>query len=55
MVEDISDLWQDVTGDGIAWILINHPEVANAVRPMTMQELRGALVDAVADPRRWRW
>jgi naphthoate synthase len=37
--------------DGIAKITINRPEVRNAFRPLTVNEMRDALQDARSDPR----
>ncbi|MBD3759619.1 enoyl-CoA hydratase/isomerase family protein [Rhizorhabdus sp.] len=44
-----SDIQADVTSDGIARISFNRPEVANAVRPQTMEQLCHAIDRANAD------
>ncbi len=36
--------------DGIATITINRPEVRNAFRPLTIEEMQKALIDAKEDP-----
>lgn len=41
-VGDWSDIKYEVSGDGVAKITINRPEVRNAFRPQTLFELRGA-------------
>jgi naphthoate synthase len=47
---DYTDIRYDVSGDGIAKITINRPEVRNAFRPQTLFELREAFTLAQDDP-----
>jgi dihydroxynaphthoic acid synthetase len=45
--------FEDVTyedKDGVAWITINRPQVLNALRRQTYEELRDAVKQATADP-----
>lgn len=45
-----TDIVYEKDGDGIAKITINRPEVRNAFRPLTVQELQAAFADARDDP-----
>ena len=49
-VKDYSDIKFEVSGDGIAKITINRPEVHNAFRPQTLFQLSEALDIARDDP-----
>lgn len=49
-VKDFTDIKLEKTGDGIAKITINRPEVRNAFRPLTVQELLQAFDVAQEDP-----
>jgi naphthoate synthase len=44
------DIRYELSGDGIAKITIDRPEVRNAFRPQTLVEISGALEDAREDP-----
>jgi len=46
---DYDDIRYESSGDGIAKITINRPEVRNAFRPQTLMEISQALVDARED------
>jgi naphthoate synthase len=46
---DYSDIRYELSGDGIAKITINRPEVRNAFRPQTIVEISGALERARED------
>jgi len=50
-VKDYSDIKFEVSGDGIAKITINRPEVHNAFRPQTLFQLSEALDIARDDPQ----
>ncbi|MEI7888761.1 MAG: 1,4-dihydroxy-2-naphthoyl-CoA synthase [Actinomycetes bacterium] len=50
-VRDYSDIKFEVSGDGIAKITINRPEVHNAFRPQTLFQLSEALDIARDDPQ----
>jgi len=47
---DYTDIRYELSGDGIAKITINRPEVRNAFRPQTLFELREAFTLAQDDP-----
>jgi naphthoate synthase len=47
---DYSDIRYELSGDGIAKITINRPEVRNAFRPQTLFQLREAFNRAQDDP-----
>jgi naphthoate synthase len=47
---DYTDIRYELSGDGIAKITINRPEVRNAFRPQTLFELREAFTFAQDDP-----
>jgi naphthoate synthase len=47
---DYDDVLYEVSGDGIAKVTINRPEVRNAFRPQTIVELSDALERAREDP-----
>ena len=47
---DFEDIRYETTGDGIAKITINRPEVRNAFRPQTIVEISQALESAREDP-----
>ena len=49
-VQTFTDILFEKTGDGIAKITINRPEVRNAFRPLTVQELMAAFDLAHEDP-----
>ena len=51
--QDFADIRYE-TGDGIAKITINRPEVRNAFRPTTVSELLGGVRAARDDPRHRR-
>lgn len=51
MSASADEIRSEVTDDGIARIAFNRPEVANAVRPSTMEALCGALDAAMTDPK----
>src|SRR6266571_4665823 len=42
-LHDFQDIKYERTGDGIAKITINRPEVRNAFRPLTVSEIKQAL------------
>jgi naphthoate synthase len=48
---EYSDIRYELSGDGIAKITINRPEVRNAFRPQTLFQLREAFERAQDDPR----
>ena len=48
-IRDYTDIRYEHSGDGIAKITINRPEVRNAFRPQTLMEISEALVDARED------
>ena len=48
-VTEYSDIKYEKSGDGIAKITINRPEVRNAFRPQTVKQMRQALDDARDD------
>lgn len=48
-IRDYTDIRYEHSGDGIAKITINRPEVRNAFRPQTLMEISKALVDARED------
>jgi naphthoate synthase len=48
---DYTDIRYELSGDGIAKITINRPEVRNAFRPETIIEISRALEQAREDPR----
>jgi naphthoate synthase len=48
---EYSDIRYELSGDGIAKITINRPEVRNAFRPQTLFQLREAFNRAQDDPR----
>ncbi|MGK0189583.1 MAG: naphthoate synthase [Verrucomicrobiales bacterium] len=50
-VQTFSDIKYQKSGDGIAKITINRPEVRNAFRPLTVKELLQALELAHEDPK----
>ena len=47
---EYSDIRYELSGDGIAKITINRPEVRNAFRPQTLFQLREAFNRAQDDP-----
>src|ERR671920_1653376 len=47
---EYADIRYELSGDGIAKITINRPEVRNAFRPQTLFELREAFTLAQDDP-----
>lgn len=49
-VREFTDIRYETSGDGIARITINRPEVRNAFRPLTVQELLAAFDLAHEDP-----
>ncbi len=49
-IAGFEDILYDKTGDGIAKITINRPEVRNAFRPLTVMEMSRAFADAREDP-----
>src|SRR6187431_3836421 len=48
-LHDFEDIKYERTGEGIAKITINRPEVRNAFRPKTVKELIAAFADARND------
>jgi naphthoate synthase len=48
---EFEDIRYELSGDGIAKITINRPEVRNAFRPQTVVELSQAFERAREDPR----
>jgi len=49
-IREFTDIRYERTGDGVAKITINRPEVRNAFRPLTVREMREAFALAREDP-----